>query len=242
MAIRQMRIPIQGLEDAGKVIPLEEALRQQEGVIWARVNFAAQEVIVLYDPASFRLSRILQMVRSQGYEVALPQWPADSQALRTRLQALGIPVGAGLAGAALLVGLYLSLVTLAQGWGHALELLWEDRWLVGAIAAGFGIQVGLYVYLRRLRACPVNPHAATAMTAAGTGTSSLAMVGCCAHHVTDALPLLGLTAAATLLNQYRIPFMVVGIGMNGVGILWMGRALLRIRQRMGPRMDPRRSG
>ncbi len=238
MVIRQIRIPIQGLQDAGRVIPLEEALRRQEGVIWARVNFAAQEVIVLYDPTSFRLSRILRMVRNQGYEVALPQWPADSGALRTRLRALGVPAGAGLAGAALLVGLYLSLVTLAQGWGHALELLWGDRWLVGAIAAGFGIQVGLYVYLRRLRACPVNPHAPTALTAVGTGTSSLAMVACCAHHVTDALPLLGLTAAATLLNQYRVPFMVMGIGMNIAGILWMGRALLRMRQRIGSRMDP----
>lgn len=232
MPIAQVRIPIRGLQDAGKAISLEEALRQQEGVIWAGVNFAAQEVIVVYHPKSFRLSRILQVVRNQGYEVELPQPSAGSSSLLTRLQTLGIPFGAGWVGAGLLIGLYLGLVTLAQGWAHALELLWGDRWLVGAIAAGFGTQVGLYVHLRRLRACLVNPHAPTALTAAGTGTSSAAMVACCAHHVTDALPVLGLSAAATLLNQYRVPFMVAGIGMNLIGILWMGRELLRLRKQM----------
>lgn len=237
MTIGRIRIPIRGLEDAGKVIPLEEALRQQEGVIWAIVNLAAQEVIVFYRPAGFRLSRILQVIRSQGYEADWPLRPTAPSALRT----VGIPLGAGLAGAAALVGLYLGLVTLAQGWAHAVELLWGDRWLVGAIAAGFGVQVGLYVHLRRLQACLANPHLSTALTAAGTGTSSAAMVACCAHHVTDALPLLGLSAAATLLNQYRVPFMVAGIGMNLVGILWMGRELLRIRQRIRLSADLRPS-
>lgn len=232
MMIGQMRIPIRGLQDAGKAISLEKALRQQEGVIWATVNFAAQEVILFYHPPSFRLHRILQVVRSQGCEAELPQRSMGFSSLQTWLHAIGVPFGAGLVGAGLLVGLYLGLVTLAQGWRHALELLWGDRWLVGAIAAGFGIQVGLYIHLRRLRACGANPHAPTALTAAGTGTSSVAMVACCAHHITDTLPLLGLSAAATLLNQYRIPFMVVGIGTNLVGILWMGRELLRLRKQM----------
>ena len=55
------------------------------------------------------------------------------------------------------------------------------------------------------------------------------MVACCAHHITDIMPLLGLSAAATFLAEYRIPFMVVGLATNliGIGVI----SFLIIRQR-----------
>ena len=46
------------------------------------------------------------------------------------------------------------------------------------------------------------------------GTSVTAMVACCLHHVTDVLPILGLSAAATFLTRYQRPFMLIGLGMN----------------------------
>ena len=61
-----------------------------------------------------------------------------------------LPSGAGMLAGAFLVALYLGLVTWAQGFEHARELLWGDRYFVAAIAAGFGIQAGLFV--RRQRA------------------------------------------------------------------------------------------
>ena len=67
------------------------------------------------------------------------------------------------------------------------------------------------------------------MTAAGTGTSTAAMVACCAHHVADALPLLGLSAAAVFLNDYRTPVMSVGLAMNALGIAILVRLALRQR-------------
>jgi hypothetical protein len=60
------------------------------------------------------------------------------------------PLIAAVMAVAALVGLYLGLVTWAQGFGHATDLLWGDRYFVAAIAAGFGLQVGLFVHLRRL--------------------------------------------------------------------------------------------
>jgi hypothetical protein len=65
------------------------------------------------------------------------------------------------------------------------------------------------------------------MMGAGGTTSTLAMVACCAHHVTDVLPVLGLTAAATFLAQYRIAFMLVGLGTTLVGIAVMLVILFR---------------
>src|SRR3972149_3342817 len=83
---------------------------------------------------------------------------------------------------------------------HARELLWDDLYFVAAISAGFGTQVGLFVYVRRMVSLRARGGAATA-TATGTGTSTAAMVACCAHHVRDALPVLGLSGAAIFLND-----------------------------------------
>lgn len=138
----------------------------------------------------------------------------------------------GLGAAAGLVGIYLGIVTWAQGWGHAAELLWQDRAFVGAIAGGFGVQAGLYGYLRLVVHHAVRSAAPTAATGVGTGTSSAAMVACCLHHVTDVLPVLGLSGAAVFVNDYRVPFMLGGLAVNAAGILIMLRVVLKGRGHM----------
>ncbi|HLC29159.1 MAG TPA: hypothetical protein VJM51_00065, partial [Dehalococcoidia bacterium] len=60
------------------------------------------------------------------------------------------PLVFGLLATLALVAFYLGVITLAQGWTHALQQLAEDRWFVGAIASGFGAQVGIFAYLRDL--------------------------------------------------------------------------------------------
>lgn len=141
-----------------------------------------------------------------------------------------LAVGAGLLAALALVGLYVGLVTWAQGFEHARELLWDDRYFVAAIAGGFGIQAGLFVYVRRLLSRRRQGSAA-ASTAAGAGTSSVAMLACCAHHVADAVPVLGLSGAAIFLNDYRLPLMALGLGANAIGIAYM-LCLAVVRRRL----------
>ncbi len=121
--------------------------------------------------------------------------------------------------------LYLGIVTLAQDWQHALGLLAQDLVFVAAIAAGFGVQVGLYSYLRLVIHHGVRLAVPTAATGVGTGTSSLAMVACCLHHVADVLPLVGLSGAAIFLSTYRVPFMIAGLVVNGIGVAIMVRAV-----------------
>ncbi|HET8944633.1 MAG TPA: hypothetical protein VFO59_07620 [Dehalococcoidia bacterium] len=151
--------------------------------------------------------------------------PVESLRRRDPLS-IALPLTAGIFAGLALIGLYLGLVTWAQDYGHARDLLWDDRYYVAPIAAGFGLQAGLFVYLRRLlslrsRAC------ATAGTAAGTGTSTAAMLACCAHHVSDALPVLGLSGVAIFLGDYRVPLMAAGIAVNVVGVLFMLRLVFR---------------
>ncbi len=136
-------------------------------------------------------------------------------------------IGSGIAGAAALLGLYLGIVSFAQGVEHALEQLATDALFVGFIAAGFGTQIALFV---ELRAVDRRHRAAAAVTAAGTGTSTAAMLACCAHHLVDLLPLVGLYAAAVFLNAYKTPLFFVGIGMNVIGIVVIARQLQRARR------------
>ena len=143
----------------------------------------------------------------------------------TRRVALSLAFGA--LGAAALIGLYLGLVTWAQGGEHALELLWGDRIFVGLISAGFGTQVGLFTYLRLLQRAMARES--VALAGAGTATSSVSMVACCAHHLADVLPILGLSGLAVFLVELRTPLMLLGIVTNLVGIAVMLRQLRRIR-------------
>ena len=143
-----------------------------------------------------------------------------------------LPVATGLLGAALLTGLYFGIVSWAESPGHAVELFWQDRWIVLPIILGFGMQASLYTILKKRLFVPVasTGHSGPMMGAGGT-TSTLAMVACCAHHATDVLPVLGLTAAAAFLAQYRIAFMLVGLGTTLVGIAVMLVILVKERRK-----------
>lgn len=141
-----------------------------------------------------------------------------------------LPLGAGLLGAVFLTAVYLGIVSLAESPSHALELFWQDKAFVIPIILGFGTQVGLYTLLKKGLYMPVPVPAGGATTAAGGGMSTMAMVACCAHHVTDVLPLVGLTATATFLANWKIPFMVVGLLTNLIGIAIMIRTILKARQ------------
>lgn len=153
-----------------------------------------------------------------------------------------LPAVAGLAGALMLTGLYFAIVSLAESPSHALQLFWEDRVIVIPIIVGFGVQLALYTVLKKRLLVPVTHIGPSgALTGAGGGMSAAAMVACCAHHATDVLPLVGLTAAAAFLAEYRIPFMLLGLGTTVSGIAVMSLILIRERRRalrMAPSPSP----
>lgn len=132
-----------------------------------------------------------------------------------------LPLRTGVLGGVLLAGLYLGIVSLAESPAHALDLFWEDKAFVIPIILGFGAQVGLYTFLKKGLYLPLHAPVSGVTTAAGGGMSTVAMVACCAHHVADVLPLVGLTAAATFLANWKIPFMIVGLATNLIGIVGM---------------------
>ena len=145
---------------------------------------------------------------------AAPQTPMPAKAFPLRAGAFGICAALGL------LAFYLGIITLAQGWDHALQQLDADRWFVGTIVLGFGTQVALFTRLRSLHA-----DATRSGVAASTSTSAAAMLACCAHHLADILPIIGLSGAAIFLNAYKTPLLWLGILMNIGGIVYLARKI-----------------
>ncbi|MGH2523395.1 MAG: hypothetical protein ACRDH2_12905 [Anaerolineales bacterium] len=143
------------------------------------------------------------------------------------------PALIGLSAAALFVLVYLGIVGVAsRSFNHALQQLKADALMIGPLTAGLGLQIGLYAYYRQLQRDVRRARPALAVTAAGTGTSTVTMIACCAHHVSDVLPLVGLTAAATFLTEFRTPFIVVGIVSNLIGVAVVLRLVLAARKQL----------
>jgi hypothetical protein len=153
-----------------------------------------------------------------------------------------IPFVAFLLGSILIAGVYFGILTWAQGRDYASSQFLLNRWYVVPIWVGFGIQAALYSILRFRLFIPTasTSHTGAAMTpfagvmGANGATSTTAMVACCLHHIADVLPVLGLSAAATFLTRYQRPFMLVGLGMNIIGIIVMLVVLYRERQKLLP--------
>ena len=149
-----------------------------------------------------------------------------------------IPLAALLLGSALIASFYLGTLTWLQGWEYASRQFARDRLYVVPIILGFGVQAALYSILRFRLFVPIqSTHHTGSMMGASGGTSAAAMVACCLHHVTDVLPILGLSAAATFLTRYQRPFMVVGLAMNLAGIIVILIILLREKRRLQPLME-----
>lgn len=149
-----------------------------------------------------------------------------------------VPFAAFIFGSAFIASFYIGILTWAQGWGYASSQLIRDRWYVFPIIIGFGVQAALYVILRFRLFIPITStgHAGSMIGASG-GTSATAMVACCIHHVTDVLPILGLSAAAGFLARYQRPFMLVGLAMNLIGIGVMLFVFYRERKKLQPVLE-----
>ena len=146
--------------------------------------------------------------------------PLRGRAWMSSARQVAIPMAVGLvAGLGMLV-VYLGIITWLQDWEHATQQMGEDGWYVAALALGFGAQVGLFRYLRTLHA-----QATKGAMAASTGTSSVAMLACCAHNVTDVLPILGVAGVAAGLGLYKMPLLWLGIGLNIVGVVYLVRKI-----------------
>lgn len=121
----------------------------------------------------------------------------------------------GLLAALILLGIYFSIVTLVSGWKFTLRQFDQYWYFVVSLAIGFGIQIGLYTYLKTLQ------KASRGVVAVSGTTTTVAMLSCCSHYVANLIPILGIAGTLTLIGQYQIEFFWFGIVANLLGIAYM---------------------
>ncbi len=127
----------------------------------------------------------------------------------------------------LMLAIYFGVVILISGMSFTLEQFTKFWYFIVALALGFGIQVGLYTYLKNL----VGQHGASRKVVAVSGTTSTAvMVSCCAHYLANILPIMGVTGFLTIVAQYQIELFWLGLAFNAAGILYIVPKVVKARE------------
>jgi hypothetical protein len=133
------------------------------------------------------------------------------------------PIFYGALASVILLGIYFSVLSFISGRVFALEQFLQFWYFVVSLAVGFGIQVGLYVYLKSM----IHKVASSSKVVAVSGaTSTGAMISCCAHYLVNILPALGVTGLITVISQYQVEFFWIGITFNIVGIVYVTRNVI----------------
>lgn len=124
-----------------------------------------------------------------------------------------------------LIGVYFAVLTLVSGWEFAQSQFASFWYFIVSLAAGFGIQIGLYTYLRSI----VKEKHSEGKILGVTGiTSTAAMISCCTHYLANLLPILGVAGVVTFITQYQVQLFWVGLLFNLAGIAYMANKILKI--------------
>jgi len=136
-----------------------------------------------------------------------------------------------LAAIVLLLGIFFTVVTAISGWKFALFQFANYWYFLLGLALGFGIQIGLYFYLKELikNNRMTMPGGAVAVT--GT-TSTLAMISCCAHYLANILPIIGAAGVLSIIAQYQVNIFWIGLAFNVFGIAFIANRIIKFKKHL----------
>jgi Cu+-exporting ATPase len=136
----------------------------------------------------------------------------------SKATAMGVLATAGL------LGFYFLILSLVSDWAFAVDQFVTFRYYIISLAIGFGIQIGLYTYLRSA----IQSHCSSGKVVAVSGTTStVAMISCCAHYLANILPVIGATGLVSLVGQYQVELFWLGLASNAAGILYIASKVVR---------------
>ncbi|KKQ67120.1 MAG: hypothetical protein US86_C0001G0047 [Candidatus Daviesbacteria bacterium GW2011_GWA2_38_24] len=130
----------------------------------------------------------------------------------------------GIIAFSVLLSVYFLILTLISGWRFTWEQFTEFWYYILSLALGFGIQFSLYSYFKGV----IKEQAGGQVLATTGATSTGAMISCCAHYLTNILPILGVTGIVTFISQYQVQFFWIGLFFNLLGIFYIGNKVLKI--------------
>jgi hypothetical protein len=141
--------------------------------------------------------------------------------LRRRALVAGLIAGLGL------LVVYIAVLGAANSLQHVVSEL-ARLWLwVVPLVLGFAVQIALFVYAR---GATKGRGGLPAGGVVGSGVANtVSMLACCAHHLADVLPFVGLAGAALMLARYQSVFLVLGVASNLAGLTYFMGLIKRHR-------------
>lgn len=136
--------------------------------------------------------------------------------------AIARPSAFGALGFGALLAAYFGVLTLVSGWSFTAGQFAEFWYYIVPLALGFGVQIALFVRLRQVVSRA--KESGTVVAASGT-TSTVAMISCCAHYLTNVAPVLGATGLVAFAAQFQVELFWVGLLFNLAGIAYVGNKL-----------------
>ena len=129
----------------------------------------------------------------------------------------------------LLILFYFLIVSLISGFKFALSQFGSYWYFLISLAVGFGIQIGLYSYLKQL--VKNSNMSMSGKTVAVTGTTStLTMISCCAHYLANIVPILGIAGALSVVATYQVQIFWVGLAFNIFGIAFIVNKVIKFKK------------
>ncbi len=122
---------------------------------------------------------------------------------------------------------YFAIVSLISGLLFAESQFAQFWYYLGSLAVGFGIQIGLYQYLKA--SMHAKDPSGKMLAVTGT-TSTAAMISCCDHYLVNILPILGVSAFASFVGSYQVQLFWVGIAFNLAGIVFILSRIIKFKQ------------
>lgn len=133
----------------------------------------------------------------------------------------------GVAACAALLAFYFAVVGTLSGVEFALSEFRRYSLYLVPLAVGFGLQVSLYVAVRR---SVMDGARANAVVATSGTTSAAAMISCCAHYLANLVPVLGASGLVAFASRYQEPFFLLGLLFNIAGIVFIANRLVKATQ------------
>lgn len=141
----------------------------------------------------------------------------------------GKPFLSGMLASMILLTVFFLVAGFVSDLAYAKAQFAQYWYFILLLAFGFGIQVGLYAYLKTL----IQNASGTGKVLGVTGTTStISMISCCAHYLTNLLPLLGIAGIVTFIAAYQSELFSLGIFFNGVGIVYVLYKILQFKKRV----------
>ena len=129
----------------------------------------------------------------------------------------------------ILLAVYFAVLTFVSGASFAGNQFAQYWYFIVSLAVGFGIQIGLYSYLK----AKIHAKDPSGKMLAVTGTTSTgAMISCCAHYLVNILPVLGVSAFASFVGAYQVQLFWVGLASNLAGIIYMISRIMKFKKHM----------